>query len=148
MLTTILLQMKLMIDVTPALTEALARAIAILRGEMAFPLVDTNSQELQQLKDQIYERNKDWYGDLSVDEVSYYAPGPEQTVPLGKQLIFDPHTAMNVQQPGMYMIFPRRHMITHRFEIGKDHTGMLIMNYEAWKALGMAPSTEPQKPDQ
>lgn len=119
--------MKLFIDVPTGLTDALY-AVSV-SGQSNTDHIKVIQEFYQKLTEKLQS-----ISDPTIDEI-YFSPGEEPKVSLGKQLIFDPHTAMDVQHPGMALSFPHRKMITHRFEIGKDHSGMLIMTQEAWGVL-------------
>lgn len=126
--------MKIMIDVTK-------EELDILQYEASTGV----HIAIDSLAKKILEAHESW-SDLSISEISYYAPNDEkeESVPLRKQLVFDPHTIMQVEQPGMYLAFPHTKMVQHRFAIGKDHSGVILMPYTSWMALNQIPSTQKQ----
>lgn len=130
-----------MVDITDAEFNA-------LESILSFGFKKEDYHEEAKLVDSAFEKiqkaRQSW-SDPSVDEISYYPAGDDEYVSLGKQLIFDPHTRMSDNLPGVYFAFPNNSVLTHRFEIDKDHTGLLIIPATSWLALNGTPSTEAQK---
>ena len=139
-----LYNMKVMIDIDREELEALSRI-----SDVKFITPEKHQQKFTNVLsvcEKISNAVETW-SDLSISEISYYAPSDEkeESVPLRKQLVFDPHTIMQVEQPGMYLAFPHTKMVQHRFAIGKDHSGVILMPYTSWMALNQIPSVDAKK---